>query len=300
MAAWRARPKLKLTGKVAIVTGGGRGIGEAVAIEFAGQGAKVVVAARSRDEIEAVADKIRSGGGEACPIRCDVANHDDVKRLVITAFEYFGNIDVLVNAAGTYGPIGPAWDVDLDEWVHALNVNLIGTFTTCRAVLPHMITRRRGSIINFSGGGATAPLPGFSAYAASKAAVVRLTETLAEEVREFDISVNAIAPGAVDTRLQEAILAAGDRAGAIFERMRRLRESGEGGVPASLAAELAAFLASEDSGGLTGKLISAPHDRWQAWTPARINALKESPWLTLRRLDEHTVRPLFPLLDKPS
>jgi len=157
--------------------------------------------------------------------------------------------------------------------------------------LPHMILNRRGKIINFSGGGATAPLPCFSAYGVSKAGVVRLTEVLAEEVKEFNIQVNAVAPGAVDTRLQDQVLAAGDRAGAAGSRIRKLRETGEGGVPRELAAELVVFLASDDSDGLTGKLIAAQHDGWQSWDAARLAELMSAPWLTLRRIDLATLRP---------
>jgi NAD(P)-dependent dehydrogenase (short-subunit alcohol dehydrogenase family) len=156
-----------------------------------------------------------------------------------------------------------------------------------------MAAQRRGCIVNFSGGGATAPLARFSAYAASKAAVVRLSETLAEECREFNIRVNAIAPGAVDTSLQDAVLAAGERAGDLLERIARLRKSGEGGVPPELAAELTVFLASDASRGLTGKLIAAPHDGWQQWDGAKIDELNASAWLTLRRLDPFTIDPLI-------
>jgi 3-oxoacyl-[acyl-carrier protein] reductase len=200
---------------------------------------------------------------------------------------------VLVNAAGIPGPIGPLWDADPEEWRRAVEVNLFGTFLCCRAVLPLMMERRRGKIVNFSGGGATSPLPRMGAYGASKAAVVRLTETLAEEVKPFNIAVNAIAPGLVDTRLQDPVLAAGTLAGDQFARVRRLRDTGEGGVPPELPAALALWLASDDAHGLTGKLISAPYDGWRRWDERRIVALKGSAWFTLRRLDHATLRPLI-------
>jgi NAD(P)-dependent dehydrogenase (short-subunit alcohol dehydrogenase family) len=164
-------------------------------------------------------------------------------------------------------------------------------------VLPHMVKRRQGKIINFSGGGATAPLLRLAAYGASKAAVVRLTETLAEEVQPFNIQVNAIAPGVVDTRLLDDMLAAKERGGEQFKRVRRLRESGEGGVPPELPAALALWLASGKSGGLTGKLIAAPHDGWRGWNDRQIARLMASPWLTLRRLDRATLRPLIDKID---
>jgi len=279
-------------GRTAIVTGGGRGIGEAVAYALADDGVSLVLAARTASELERVAERVRQRGGTARTVCADVSRPADVTRIVRAALDADGRADVLVNAAGVYGPIGPMWDVDPDAWVRALHINLVGTFLCCREVLPHMIEHRRGKIINLSGGGATAPLPRLTAYGASKAAVVRLTETLAEEVREFNVQVNAVAPGAVDTRLQDDVLAAGERAGALWARIRALRETGQGGVSPDVAAALVVFLASARSDGLTGKLIAAPHDGWQSWDAARIAALRDSPWFTLRRLDRHTLLPL--------
>jgi len=278
--------------RTAIVTGGGRGIGEAIAYALARDGFRLVLAARTSSELERVAAEVRRRGGMAETVTADVSLAEDVDRIARAAVNARGGIDVLVNAAGVYGPIGPTWDVDPVEWVRAVHINLVGTFLCCRAVLPYMIARRRGKIVNLSGGGATAPLPRFSAYGASKAAVVRLTETLAEEVREFNIQVNAIAPGAVDTRLQDQVLAAGERAGPLWERIRTLRETGQGGVPPDLAADLVAFLASERADALTGKLIAAPYDGWRSWDAARVAELRDTSWFTLRRLDRHTLLPL--------
>jgi NAD(P)-dependent dehydrogenase (short-subunit alcohol dehydrogenase family) len=281
---------LKLKDRVAIITGGGRGIGAATALAFAREGARLVLAARTAVEIEQVAAKVSALGGAAKAVSADVSRPHDIALLVPTALDAYGQVDILVNAAGVYGPIGPMWEVDGDEWERAMEVNLFGTFRCCQAVLPHMIGRRRGKIVNFSGGGATAPLARFTAYGVSKTAVVRLTETLAEEVREFNIQVNAIAPGAVNTRLQDAVLEAGERAGDLLPRIRKLRDSGEGGVPPELAADLAVFLASDASDGLTGKLVSAPYDGWQNWDSERIAEVMRLPWLTLRRLDLHTLQ----------
>jgi len=284
---------MKLRNKVAIITGGGRGIGEAIALAFAREGASLTIASRTQAELDQVASQIRDLGGQVQVVRTDVSNRDDVIRLIETTLTTYGQIDILVNAAGVYGPIGPMWDVDVDGWIRAMQINLFGTFLCCHAVLPHMIERRQGKIINFSGGGATSPLPRFTAYGVSKTAIVRLTETLAEEVKEFNIQVNAVAPGAVDTRLQDAVLAAGERAGDLLARIRKLRETGEGGVPRELPAELVVFLASDDSDGLTGKLIAAPYDGWQSWDADRIAELMSAPWFTLRRLDPFTLRPFM-------
>ena len=288
-----ATKKGRLQDRVAIITGAGRGIGEAIALRFATEGARLVLASRTHSELESVAGKIRSTGGNALPIVTDVNDREQATKLMQSALNAFCRIDILVNAAGTYGPIGPVWEVNAVDWEQAFSTNLFGTFALCQAVLPHMIQARKGKIINFSGGGATAPLPRFSAYGVSKAAVVRFTETLAEEVKEFNIQVNAIAPGAVDTRLQDQVLAAGDRAGELAQRIRRLRETGEGGTSPHVPAELALFLASDDSSNLTGRLISAPHDGWQSWNCERIDLIMSQAWFTLRRMDQFTLQPLL-------
>ena len=283
-----------MRGTVAVITGGGRGIGAAVALAFAGEGATVVLAARTASEITQVAAMV---GAAALAIPTDVSSAQDVSKLVQRVLDGYGRVDVLVNAAGILGPIGPLWEADPEGWKRAIEVNLYGTFLCCRAVLPHMVQRRQGKIINFSGGGAASPFLRFAAYGASKAAVVRLTETLAEEVKPFNVQVNAIAPGMVDTRLLDDILAAKERAGDQLERVRRLRHAGEGGVSRNLVAELALWLASDESHGLTGKLIAAPYDGWRDWSADQIAALMDSPWLTLRRLDRATLRPLIDKID---
>jgi 3-oxoacyl-[acyl-carrier protein] reductase len=287
------RTRRQLKDKVAIVVGAGRGIGEAIALRFAEQGAHLVLAARTASDLDRVAAQIRAGKNKALAHATDVTDRLQVNRLVEASLEAFGRIDVLVNAAGSYGPIGPLWEVDPEEWVNAFSVNIFSAFLLCQAVLPHMIRARRGKIVHFSGGGATAPLPRFTAYGVSKGALVRLTETLAEEVREYNIQINAIAPGAVDTKLQDQVLAAGTKAGDLYHRMRRLRETGEGATPRDLPAELAVFLCSEDSHGLTGKLIAAPFDGWQSWNKHNIDELMSQPWFTMRRLDPFTLKPLL-------
>jgi 3-oxoacyl-[acyl-carrier protein] reductase len=279
-----------LRGRVALVTGGGRGIGEAIALRFAAEGAQLALAARTAPELESVAEACRAAGAECSTHVVDVSVREQVHELVRTV----GGVDVLVNSAGVYGPIGPLVDNDLDEWEQGLRVNLLGTLYTCREVIPGMVQRRRGSIINMSGGGATGPLPNFTLYAVSKAAVARLTDTLSAELAGTGVRMNAIAPGAIDTRLQDQVLAAGERAGDLFHRMRSLRDSGKGATPVDVPARLAVFLASDASEGLTGRIISAPHDPWQSWDANRIQHMAASNWFTLRRLDPFTIGQLGP------
>ena len=183
-------------------------------------------------------------------------------RLFAAAANAFGKLDIVVNNAGVYGPMGSIETIDWDEWVQAIAINLNGLVYCCRKAVEAFKPQRYGKIINLSGGGATNPLPGISAYAASKAAVVRFTETLALEVKEFGIDVNAVAPGALATRLTDQLIAAGpDRVGAsLHERMTKLQK--EGGTPLSVGASLCVYLASAESDGVTGRLIAAQWDPW--------------------------------------
>jgi len=208
---------------------------------------------------------------------------DDLERVVERTIAAFGRLDVLVNNAGVYGPKGRIEDVDWEEWEDALRINLFGSVLSCRSVVPHMRANGYGKIIQLSGGGATSPLPRLSAYAASKAAVVRFAETLAEELREDGIDVNAVAPGALNTRLLTEVLDAGpEQVGpAFYERALEQRE--RGGTPLERGAALCVFLASAASDGITGKLISAPWDAWES-LPDHATELTESDVYTLRRI----------------
>ncbi|MFC2072788.1 SDR family NAD(P)-dependent oxidoreductase [Chloroflexota bacterium] len=275
---------MKLKDKVAIITGAGRGIGKAIALAFAREGADVVAVARTLHEIERTATEVRALRRIALSKKVNVSNWENVIGMVNSVINEVGKIDILVNNAGVQGSIGPLVHNDITQWINTIHTNLIGTFLCTRAVLPLMVKQKRGKIINLSGGGATTPLPYFSAYAASKAAVVRLTETVAEEVKEFNIQINAIAPGAVNTHMLEEILAAGDLAGqrALTEARRR-RETG--GVAPDRAAALAVFLASDESNGLSGRLISAVWDDWQNIDRERTGGIMSQELYTLRRID---------------
>lgn len=271
-----------MTGRVAIVTGAGRGIGRAIACALTREGANIVAVSRTVAEVEATAREARSMGRQARAVRADVSCEADVEAVVAAALEEFGSIDILVNDAGVQGPIGPVADVDRQEWLRAVLVNLGGTFLCTRAVLAEMLRRERGKIINLSGGGATSPRPNFSAYAASKAAVVRFTETVAEEVKICGIQVNAIAPGGINTRMTEAVVSAGLSAGKkALAEARRQKE--QGGASVETVAALAVFLASDASNGITGRLISAVWDDW-AGMAAQAEEIMSSDLYTLRRI----------------
>jgi 3-oxoacyl-[acyl-carrier protein] reductase len=275
-----------LTGKVAIITGANRGLGLEIARRYVDAGASLVMCARNGDLLmkaqETLAGALKPGQTiEAVP--ADVSNHRDVTELLKITLRRFGRIDILVNNAGIYGPMCPIEQADWTQWIKTIEINLFGSILMCRAVLPVMKEQRRGKIIQLSGGGATNPLPNISAYAVSKAGIVRFAETLAEEVREFNIDVNAVAPGALNTRMLDEVLAAGaGRVGqAFFDRAVKQKESGGAGL--ERGARLAVFLASDAGNGITGKLISAVWDDWEHW-PEHIDELRAGDVYTLRRI----------------
>lgn len=270
---------LELEGKRALVTGAGRGIGRAISLALATAGAHVALVARTASQLESARAEIESLGRPCLAAPADVTDASQIDGAVHSVLEQWGGVDILVNNAGVQGPIGLAHQVDPDDWLQAVAVNLGGCLRCTRLVLPGMVERGRGKIINLSGGGAVGPRPRFSAYGASKAAVVRFTETLALEVSEFGVEVNAIAPGAVNTDMLDQILAAGEAAGE--EAMAARRQQAEGGVDPGRPAALVVFLASPRSDGLTGRLISAV---WDEWEDMNIAAVMAGEAYTVRRL----------------
>lgn len=246
---------MKLKNKISLVTGASQGLGKAIAYAFVKEGAHVAICARDSKLVESIADELRTesvDGQKVLAAPCDVSSPGQVESLFADISAHLGPVEILVNNAGVYGPKGGSENVPFEEWARAVEINLYGTFLPCQFAIRQMKGAGRGKIINLSGGGATAPLPRISAYAASKAAVVRLTETLAEELREFFIDVNAIAPGPLNTRLLDEILSAGSEAVGKAFYERSLKQLDSGGVPLERAANLCVYLASEFSDGITG------------------------------------------------
>ncbi len=274
---------MRLKGKVAIVTGASKGIGKVIAETFAREGCNLTIVSRSLDEIGKAAEGFKKYG-EVLPLRCDVSNPTDVEEVVKKTLKEFKKIDILVNNAGIYGPLGNLVDNDVVLWRKTIDTNLIGTVLFTKFVLPHMIRAKRGKIINLSGGGSGGPpTPTISAYATSKGAVVRFTEVIAEEVREHNIQVNSIAPGAVNTRLLDQVLAVKDKIDKKFLE-KSLKQKETGGTPPEKAAKLALFLASEESNGITGKLISAVWDDYENFAK-RLDEINGTQIYTIRRID---------------
>jgi NAD(P)-dependent dehydrogenase (short-subunit alcohol dehydrogenase family) len=277
---------MNLRGRGILISGANQGLGKAIAQACVREGAHVFLSARNRDLLESTRAELNTSASPGQLILTevvDVSRAEDVSRLLESAVSKLPALNGLVNNAGIYGPIGPTEEVDWQQWRQTIEVNLMGTVLLCRAVLPVFRRNRGGKIVNLSGGGATAPLPRFSAYAASKAAVVRFTETLAEETSGAGIDVNALAPGALNTHMLDEVLAAGPgRAGeTIYQRCVKQKE--EGGAPIEKAAELCTFLLSSRSDGITGRLISAVWDPW-ASLPEHFGEIKASDVYTLRRI----------------
>lgn len=200
-----------LAGQVAIVTGGGRGIGRAIALALAEVGAAVVLAARSRQQLAAVAAEIRDAGGQALAVPTDVTQDTAVEALVEQVVGERGRIDVLVTAAGT-GSFGPVAEAKASDWDAMLAVNLRAVMVSARAVLPVMLRQRSGTILNIASIAATRPIAGTAAYTATKAGVLGFSRVLAEELRTVGIRVGVLVPGAVDTPLWDSIPGGPDRA----------------------------------------------------------------------------------------
>lgn len=274
---------MDLKDKIVLITGAGGGIGRAIALKCSSEGGTVVLLDRNGSEVEETAKQVLARGGEALPIICDIALPESVSNAISSAKRSFGPIHILVNNAGIQPPIGPFAGVDVDDWKQNIQVNLMGTVLMTKGVLSDMIGWKKGKIINLAGGGATSPRPNFSAYAVSKTAIVRLTETLALEFKEYNIDVNAISPGAVNTKMLEEVLLAGALAGKEAAGAKQRRRAG--GDDPQLAAELVSFLASDKSDGITGKLISV---RWDPWREESFRAKLKSDkdFATLRRIDD--------------
>lgn len=228
-----------LADKAALITGGGRGIGRAVALAYARAGARVAICARTEAELAETGGQIEAAGGKAVAIPCDVAQATQVDRLVGRVLADLGRIDVLINNAGVGGPKGPLAAIAVEDWDAVLGVNLRGAFLCARAVLPHMMERRQGSVINVSSWLGRDSMPGWGPYGVSKWGLEGLTRYLAEEARSYGIRVNSVSPGFVATRM-----------------------TNYGGADPETVTDVFVYLGSDASRGITGRALDA--DRWRS------------------------------------
>lgn len=264
--------------KPVLITGAGRGIGKRIAIGFGQAGARVGLLARGKAELDLADMEIEHAGGTSLRLRADVRDYDQVAAAVDRMRGQYGGVHALFCAAGVQGPIGPFADSNPRDWAEVLNTNLVGAMHAVRAVLPQMIERRSGKIILISGGGAEEARPCFSIYAATKTALVRFAESVAEEVRDDNVQINCMYPGPTYTNSTDEVLRAGERAG-----WQEVQEASQvrthGGTPPDKQINLALFLASERSNHITGKLLHVNED-WRRLEHANLHAGS----FTLRRL----------------
>ena len=267
------------------MTGANRGIGRAVAETLLEQGAHVAFCARQTDSVRAAETALRAhaNGARVQGTVADVTDAASLERFAAEAEAALGGIDSLVCNAGIWGPKGPLGDISWDEWMYAFDVNVHGVARTVRAFLPALVRAGNGRIVILSGGGATKPMPNLAAYSATKSAVVRLGETLAEELRGAGIAVNMLAPGAVNTGMLDEIIAAGPERVGEKQYADALAQRKTGGTPPARPAACCAVLLSDRAAGITGKLISAVWDPWESLEEHAAD-LAGSDVFTLRRI----------------
>ncbi|HLW98537.1 MAG TPA: SDR family NAD(P)-dependent oxidoreductase [Candidatus Acidoferrales bacterium] len=252
---------MSLNGKVAIVTGGGRGIGRAIARRFASEGAAVVITARTRAQLESTAKEIESAGGRAAWIAADVSREEDAARIVEAARKTFGGVDILVNNAGIYGPVKPIEEITASDWESVMAANLRGAFLMTRAALPAMYGRGGGAILNISSVAARAAIPWGAAYATSKAGLLGLTRTTAAEGAQHGVRANAVLPGPVpETDMSQELGAAlsartGIDGAVMFKDFLKGILQGRPQTTAEIAAA-ALFLVSDQASAITGQSLS--------------------------------------------
>lgn len=239
-----------LTGKVALVTGASRGIGEAIAMTFANAGAKVVVSSRKQAALDGVASKIQQAGGAALAVAAHTGEASAIQTLVARAVEHFGGIDIAVNNAATNPHFGPILTADEGQWDKILDVNVMGYFRVAQAVVPEMQKRGGGKIINISSIAGLKPLPEMGIYSVSKAAVLMLTQVLAQELGPHNIQVNAIAPGMIKTHFSRVLW----QTESIASGLKAITPLGRFGEVEDLTAA-ALYLASPASDFMTGAVM---------------------------------------------
>ena len=256
--------KMKLEGKVAIITGAGRGLGRASAIEMAKEGASLVILSRTPPELRETAKRITDLGGKVLSVRADVSKPKDVEKVVHQTLSRFNKIDILMNNAAIIGPLKSTFKIKGREWNQTLDINLKGVYLFSKAVIPHMIKQERGKIINVVSGLGEIVMPPFGAYSVAKAGLIHLTKFMAEELKDYGIQVNGLDPGIMDTRMQEEIRGAGPGVLGIelYKQVWGWKERGELKPPEKVA-RLAVFLASAASDSINGQ--SGTETTYRKW-----------------------------------
>jgi 3-oxoacyl-[acyl-carrier protein] reductase len=276
---------MKAKNKNVIITGGTVGFGKALAEKFLGEGANISICSRNEQQLFDTQSELLSKFPNRIILvkKCDVSIEKDVKEFIAYSLDTFKTIHVLILNAGVYGPMGPIETVSLDEWRKSIDINLFGVLLPCRELIPHFKQNKYGKIIVLSGGGATNPMPNLSSYATAKAAVVRLVETLSKELLSYNVDINTIAPGAMSTRMMQQVIDAGPEivGDEFFKKNQNWKQNGATSM--ELGTNLAVYLSTADSNGVTGKLISAQWDDWKNFGN-HLNDLQNSDIYTIRRI----------------
>lgn len=270
-----------LTGVNAIVTGGTKGIGFSIAKTLLQNNASVVICSRSDQEVDNAVAKLVANG-QIYGLRADISSLSDCRRLIKFALNKVKTINVLINNAGIYGPIGFLETSEIKAWQKTIEINLMGTVNCSSLVIPIMKTQKQGKIINFCGAGvgSQTTMPRFSAYYTSKFAIAGFTQVLSDEVSPFGIQVNAVSPGGINTGLTDYLISQGkDKTGEI-EFNKAINQRKTGGTSPELVANLVAFLSSSRSDHLTGRILSAKWDK-----PSSLIGNKSPDLYKLRRID---------------
>lgn len=282
------RERNMLSGKKALITGADQGLGKEIAKEFLEQGASVCICSRDEGRLREAAKELeccrKEENGKVIFRRADVGITEDLDGLYEYLLSEFGTLDCVVNNAGIQGPIGDSAEVSWGKIEEVIRINLLGTLYGMRkAVSVFRAQKKQGRIVNLSGGGATGPRENFMGYALSKTGVVRATEIMAKETEKDGIYINAIAPGAMNTRMLDEVLKAGEEAMGAGAYAQALKQKESGGVSPKKAAHLAAYLASDRSGKISGRLISALWDGWESFGTHE-QEIMGSDIYTLRRI----------------
>lgn len=272
--------------KVVLITGSSQGLGFEIAKRYLMLGANLIICSRNYKKVKKAhktLDSIKKKNQKIISFSTDVSKNKSVYKLIKSTLKKFKKIDILINNAGVLGPKGNIENINWRKWVKTIEINLLGSVLLCKNIIPHFKKRNKGKIIQISGGGATSPFPMFSSYATSKAAIVRFIENLSEENNKYNIDINAVSPGIMNTNMLDQILKTkkiliGNKT---YKKFLLAKKNDENNI--NKTCELILFLGSNHSDGLSGKLISAKWDNWKNWIK-RKKFLKKSDVYTIRRI----------------
>ena len=278
--------KLNISKKVVLITGASKGLGYAIAVSFIKSGCDIMICSRNLTDLKKAYNKLnllKKSNQKIYYSVTDVSSIQQIKKLVLKTLNKFKKIDILVNNAGTYGPKGNIEKINWNQWERTIKVNLLGSAFLSRELISHFKKNKKGKIIQLSGGGASTPLPFISGYAVSKAAIVRFVENISHEVKSYNIDINAVAPGPLNTAMLDEVLKAGPKKVGKEMYKKSLDQKKSGGTSFDKVTDLILFLSSKKSDGISGKLISALWDNWKSW-PNYKKVLKNKDVYTLRRI----------------